>query len=305
MSGWWSENILSKEFDFFQRVMPPPIPLATDDYLFKTNTMFGFLGVLGFFMFIVTVCIFLARETKAFADLHFGEPMMISSPDAKGKAWFWVSQVVVIAIGVFVVWLLNKWKMNIYIDNIFRSAQPIYQGLWAMTMGVVVLLVSSLWYQLYGKKHNYDLREQACIRDGQRSAKAFWPLIVVVVAWVGLVFGAQYFFKTDYHTLLWFLLPFDADRIPGMLVVFPMYAIFYVALSISMNCFNFNEAAGKNKWVNSIVFSIITALPPVIVIAYTYGSFMATRNESHVWRVGCVRNCHDLGSRSYFHSRTY
>ncbi len=277
MSGWWSEYILQKEFEFLSRANPTPVSVPTNDFEFKPNTFFGFVGLLGFFIFLVSFTKYLVTEFKPFADLNLGEPTRVAVKDAAGKAWFWATEAVIIGVGVFVVWLLNTWKMNIFIDPLFRSAQPIYQALWGVTMAVVILLMSMLWYQVYGKKNNIDLASTGLYPGWAIIGKSLLAGVLVVSGcWVVLVGGADYLFGTDYHAVLWFLIPFEAFRIPGMLAVFPLFAIFYVTLSLSMNCFNYSDVTGKNKWVSSLLMSTVAALPPLVVILYTYGSFMAT-----------------------------
>lgn len=96
--------------------------------------------------------------------------------------------------------------------------------------------------------------------------------------------------------IFWGFQAFSANRVPGMLIVLPLYTIYHTVMSVSVNCFNFSHApAGKFKCVNSILMDFFAALPALFVIAYVYGDFQGDRLEPDVRR---PRLFHDDGYRA-------
>ena len=69
---------------------------------------------------------------------------------------------------------------------------------------------------------------------------------------------------------------FGANRIPGMLLVVPMYLVYYIVMSISVNSFNFSTALGKNKLLSNLLISFIASVPTLFILCYVYGIFKAT-----------------------------
>ena len=51
--------------------------------------------------------------------------------------------------------------------------------------------------------------------------------------------------------------------------------IFFVVNSLSATSFNYNDVGGK-KWVNMLLFSVINALPAIILLSLQYFTFFGT-----------------------------
>ena len=58
-----------------------------------------------------------------------------------------------------------------------------------------------------------------------------------------------------------------------------MYLAFYLALSASVNGFNFNNALGKSAILGDLVTAFIASIPTLFVLVYVYGIFRATGNN--------------------------
>ena len=91
-----------------------------------------------------------------------------------------------------------------------------------------------------------------------------------------LVWGAQYFFKTNFAFLYWCIVPFPAYKIIEMLKVLPIFLIGYVISSIFVNCMNYNTSYGRNKIVNILVLAAVTAAVPALVSGAGWTWFMVT-----------------------------
>jgi hypothetical protein len=106
-------------------------------------------------------------------------------------------------------------------------------------------------------------------------ATAVLALITAGLA-IAIVFATSILFHTDYKFIYWGFLPFASQRVPGMFVVLPLYLTYYVIMSVSVNCFNFNNAVGKIKIINTLLLAFFAALPTLFIIGYVYGVFRAT-----------------------------
>lgn len=80
----------------------------------------------------------------------------------------------------------------------------------------------------------------------------------------------------NFLIVYWGFMKFGANRIPGMLLVVPMYLVYYIVMSISVNSFNFSTALGKNKLLSNLLISFIASVPTLFVLCYVYGIFKAT-----------------------------
>ena len=87
---------------------------------------------------------------------------------------------------------------------------------------------------------------------------------------------AEYFVDVNFLIVYWGFMKFGANRIPGMLLVVPMYLVYYIVMSISVNSFNFSTALGKNKLLSNLLISFIASVPTLFILCYVYGIFKAT-----------------------------
>ena len=77
------------------------------------------------------------------------------------------------------------------------------------------------------------------------------------------VFTADYFFHADFRIWTLAIKAFEAP-ILKYLPFGLLFITFYVASSVSTNCFNYNSIGGKS-WVNTIIVAFFTALPAIIL----------------------------------------
>ena len=87
---------------------------------------------------------------------------------------------------------------------------------------------------------------------------------------------AEYFVDVNFLIVYWGFMKFGANRIPGMLLVVPMYLVYYIVMFISVNSFNFSTALGKNKLLSNLLISFIASVPTLFVLCYVYDIFKAT-----------------------------
>ncbi len=101
----------------------------------------------------------------------------------------------------------------------------------------------------YGKKHNYNLTAVGVSVGVKTIIKSILSVLLGVASLLLIVFFVDYLFDVNFLFIYWGFMKFLPNRIPGMLLVCPMYILFYIALSVSVNGFNFNNAIGKNRYI--------------------------------------------------------
>lgn len=276
MDGWFSPLIMEDMLKFMERTNPSGTSLAVTDFAYPANNIFSFIGIMGILIIIVSTALLFATRTTLFKEVNLGEPKLNKIPDKMGYLWFWGMQIVGFAVSLLIIWFLNKKGLSAFRDQIFRSANPIYFGLICILCGSFSLIMCVVWYYAYGKKHNFNLDEAGIFPSWKIIGKTAVVAVTTVLIAVITVFATSILFQTDYKFVYWGFVPFTSDRVPGMLLCLPLYLLYYTVISVSVNCFSYNNALGKYKIVNTLVMAVLTALPPLAIIGYVYGYFRST-----------------------------
>ena len=141
-----------------------------------------------------------------------------------------------------------------------------------LLISICLMLVS---YFLYWKKENIDIKEFGVKLNRMKLIKTVTLAIIVVVVTYGFVFFADYFFKTDFRIWVIAMKTFGSNILS--VSIFPYMIFFltwYIASSVATNSFNFVQI-GKGKWVNILLLTTFSALPPLILLVLQYGTFWA------------------------------
>ena len=134
-----------------------------------------------------------------------------------------------------------------------------------------------LSYKIYGKEIGLDLSEIGVKMPLKKLGKTFLLAVIVIVAAYAWVFFADYFFVSDFRIWNVGIKVFNANTL--RMAIFPhafLFLIFYIAYSVSSNCFNFNQIGGKHSWANNLILTITALLPIIILLAIQYGVYVAT-----------------------------
>ena len=146
----------------------------------------------------------------------------------------------------------------------------------SLLCGALTLVLCTVWYMAYGKKHGFSFRNTGIAISGHALLKSIGAALLAVFALILMVFAVDYFVDVNFLIVYWGFMKFGANRIPGMLLVVPMYLVYYIVMSISVNSFNFSTALGKNKLLSNLLISFIASVPTLFVLCYVYGIFKAT-----------------------------
>ena len=279
MTGWWSPLVMRNVLTFFDRTMPTGTDLAPNNYTSILWNVFKLMSLLGLIAFVCNLIVALVSAVPAFKMVDAGAPSIRSISGKNGKAWYWLLQLISVVGCILIIAFLNSKGLASYRDAIFNSANPTYHGMIALLCGALTLLLCTVWFYAKGSKEKFSIGAAGISIKGKVLLKTIYVVLIAMAVQLGIVFLVDYLVDVNFLFIYWGFMKFLPNRIPGMILVCPMYILFYIALSISVNGFNFNDAAGKNRIVSDVVTALIAALPTLFVLAYVYGLFMATGNN--------------------------
>ena len=276
MAGWWSPLVMNRVLTFFNRVMPTGTALSASSYTYTIWNIFKIIALSGLLLFAGSLMVWLVNSVKTFQCADNGEQDLRPVGDKNAVAWFWGIQIISAVLSILMIRFLNKQGLASYRDALFHSANPAYHGLISLLCGALTLVLCTVWYMAYGKKHGFSFRNTGIAISGHALLKSIGAALLAVFALILMVFAVDYFVDVNFLIVYWGFMKFGANRIPGMLLVVPMYLVYYIVMSISVNSFNFSTALGKNKLLSNLLISFIASVPTLFILCYVYGIFKAT-----------------------------
>ncbi|KUH58044.1 hypothetical protein AUL39_07435 [Tractidigestivibacter scatoligenes] len=272
----FSARSATATIDFFDTAFGSPTPIASSNQIWQVKEAFNFVGMLGFVMFVIsftTTMLF----TSTFSELRAGEVVQAMTADKKGIAWFAGATAVSTVISIL--------TFNPVVN--FGKSLPIAQqvmmmgiGLWACLCGLVTIATLYLSYRFYGKSAGIDLADRGVKISGRKLGKTVVLAILVCAVSYLCVFLDDYFFVADFR--IWNVGFKIVDSEILGLSLFPhgvLFLVFYIAMSIANNSFNFTTMGGKKSWQNNLLLIICNLLPMIIMLVFQYGTYVATGHE--------------------------
>lgn len=267
----FSKQVVTSSVEFFDAALGAPIPIDGNNQIWQIKAAFNALGLVGVMMFVVSFAVVLVK-TRPFAALK-AEPPVRPAPALTGKAktWFWLSGILA-SVFSFVVYMFGYRYIN-KLAAVMPQAGPTFIGVWAASCGLFALLLIYLGGKFTGQSG------QAATNGVKISPKKLGLTVVlaltVALSAYGLVFLADYFFKTDFRLWVITLKAFTVDKLPYILLYLPFFLLYYIPNSISINSYNYFEM-GKKSWINTAVNVMWNILPSVVMVIVMYGCFYIT-----------------------------
>ena len=269
----FSSECVGYAVEFFETVFGAPNPLPATDQVWQWKTAFNALGLVGFFVFLASFPLCMLN-TQYFGSLKT-EAAVTAAPikGGAGTAWFW---------GTIVASMLFSGISYLYVmrhvysttTEIFPQTAPLSIGVWSLACGIFSILLMTAYYQFYGKKNGFSLKDTGVLI----SLKQLWKTLVLAVLAVycafGLVFFANYFFQTDFRIWVLGIKVFNADKVLIALRYLPFFLVFYVVNSISINCFNYNRIGGETG--NAMLMGFTNCFACIVIVAAQYIGFYST-----------------------------
>ncbi|SJN18135.1 hypothetical protein FM104_01665 [Microbacterium esteraromaticum] len=274
--GTISKYTVADLVDFFDMTLDAPHAMDGTAQVWQIKEAFTALGLLGFGMFLVPFTRALLG-TRAFAGLR-AETIAPALPATRsGHYWFWGGLVVSAIISAWsYVWLSQQTWLAALTHNAVPNPIPtgsvFFIGVWAAFNGIIAIIIMLASYYLFGKKSGVRLRDLGIFPGWFKLLQSVALALVVTAAAFGLVFLADYFFKTDFRLWVIALKWFPQDKIWYAFFVLPLFLIYFVANSVAINVFN-RVTIGGREWVNTAVLALFNSLGPIVLVLAQYITF--------------------------------
>lgn len=262
--------------EFFDAALDAPISIAPTNQIWQWKVVSNTIGLIGFFVFMVVFALILAKTS--FFNMSVEEPVAPRAITKGGKVWFYVATALAVAFAALTYFpILTKLASSSgYAPTIAgtRQSSPMGVSFWAAACGLFAIVSMIVSYFCYGKKNGVDLDEVG-VKISLKNLGKTILLAGIVVSSMLLILGvADYLFMADFR--IW-VVAFRAFKVEQLGITFAPYAflfmIYFVANSVSVNCFNYNEIGlknGKGKWVNIALLAVSAGLAAVILLLLQY-----------------------------------
>ena len=146
--------------------------------------------------------------------------------------------------------------------------------LWASFNGIIGLILFTLSYQLFGKKHGVSSNSWGLEANINYLAKTFALALLIFSIYYSFLFLIYFIFHVDYR--FWFM----GVRIfqPELLIVLAMYAPFFFIFFFS-NSLRVNGAMrikGQPEWLSMLIAGFANSLGLLLIIVIQYVTFAKT-----------------------------
>ena len=146
--------------------------------------------------------------------------------------------------------------------------------LWATFNGIIGLILFTLSYQLFGKKHGVSSNSWGLEASIYYLAKTFALALLIFSIYYSFLFLIYFIFHVDYR--FWFM----GVRIfqPELLIVLAMYAPFFFIFFFS-NSLRVNGAMrieGQSEWLSMLIAGFANSLGLLLIIVIQYVTFAKT-----------------------------
>lgn len=264
--------------DFFEQALGAPNPIASTNQIWQWKTVFNVVGIVGFVMFAINCAIALLATPFFQSVSNVDAQVTLSAPEYKGKKWwFWLSLVIgAIAGAVLYLPILLGTHSATYERTFLNQAAVRGVTTWAMVCGIITIIIL-LISNVINKQAPVDSVATGIKISPMKLWKTLLLAIVVVMASYAWVFIADYFFHVDFRIWVFAIKRFNPVFLFIAIPFMIMAAVFYIASSISVNCYNYRKIGGK-EWTNTLILALFTVAPVLIITLMQYIYFYITGN---------------------------
>lgn len=281
----WDIGVEKNVIDFFTKSLDAPNPIESSNQTWPIKCAFNGVSLIGFFMFVIALAIYLLDKPYFKSLKSENEIIPMEAPQSGlGKFWYWGGMVLSMLFGVIAYLKLHDPIQNSYPNlynptahgykYFFNQFPTLFIGCWSAICGCFLLILMVLSYKTYGAKNGMDLKERGVKISLNNLSKTIVLAIVVVAASYGLIFFGDYLLCTDARVWVLTVRAFGAAKFLVIWKYLVFFLIYYVAMSISVNCFNYNKV-GK-YWLNTLIQCVSVGLGPVLLVIVQYGFFKST-----------------------------
>lgn len=252
--------------------------MAPTNQTWLLKETFNLLGLIGFFLAIVPIALlFLSLPFFARAKKDPTEDLPALSKPLHYIMFFGVGIGISLICGFLIRYTAgaNFLGTSFFpIDQYFPQHTTGYVALWAASCGVVTLILFTLQYLLYGRKHGQTFGHWGLKLEFSNVLKMLFLAVVVVSTTYLLLSFADFFTKTDFRIWSFAIRTFENIKIDTAIRYMTVFVMFYFVNSIVIN--GGNRIKGMPEWLNIMICAIFNVFGIALVFGIQYGTFFAT-----------------------------
>ncbi len=261
--------------EFFDAALDAPIKIAPTNQIWQWKVVSNTVGLIGFFMFMVSFALVLSA--LPFFNMKVGQNIEPRKTNATGKILFFVTAILGIvfaALTYFPLLTMHSGSAG-YVPGMVQTS-PLSVSSWACACGLFAILTMVVSYFCYGKKNGTDLAEVGIKISLKNIGKTVLLAVIVIASMLVLLFLADYLFMADFRIWVVAFRAFKVDQLWISLLFAAPFLVYYVANSVAVNCFNYNDIGIKaGKWVNTLLVALSAAAAPIILLLIQYVPYFA------------------------------
>tara|TARA_X000001036_G_scaffold437581_1_gene483238 strand:+ start:1070 stop:2773 length:1704 start_codon:yes stop_codon:yes gene_type:complete len=270
----------ANQIDFFVKVFDIKTDIDSKNQIWQLKELMTLISM-------IASIIMLLPLTRFFLSLSFFNSLIMEVPkplpkqNNNSRIIFWTVFILGALIACFSYIPMVDAAKVIFSDAASRKLTWFYPQrmnnsvmLWAAFNGIVGIILFTLSYKLFGKKHGVKKESWGLSASKKYIFKTIFLSILVFVSYYSFLFLIYFLFHVDYR--FWFM----GVRVfqPEMLLVLSMYApiffIFFFSNSLRVN--GAMRIDGQAEWKSMLIAGIANSLGLFLIILIQYITFYKT-----------------------------
>lgn len=270
----------ANQIDYFEKVFEMNSSISSSDQIWQWKELMTLMSM-------ITAMIMLIPLSKTLLAFGFFKSLVKEVPkplprqNKNSKLIFWVIFFLGALIACFSYIPMVDAAKNIFEDAANRKLTWFYPQrmnnsvmLWAAFNGVIGIILFTLSYQLFGKKHGVQTLSWGLKADGKYILKTIFLSLLVFFLYYLFLFAIYYIFHVDYR--FWFMgvRIFQPEMLLVLAMYIPLFFIFFFSNSLRVN--GAMRIEGQPEWKSMMIAGIANSLGLFLIILIQYTTFAKT-----------------------------
>lgn len=280
----FSKRSAAVAIEFFDQSLKSPVQIDSGHQIWQWKEFFNLVGLAGFFLFALNFTLVMLRR-PAFLVLRTqtqAEPAL-SGQEKKILDFILLAVNVVFgAVTYLPITILVRGDYNGKL--LFAQNSTFGIGLWAAACGICALITCLIKKKLSGKG---SWKDTGIWMSREKVLKTIALAVLTAAVTYLWVFGADYFFHTDFRIWVLAAKAFTAEK--AGIILFPnviLFLVYYIFNSVLVNCCYYTEGK-RERGQNLAVQAFTSVLPSLILVVMQYvhlrvtGKVLFAANNAH------------------------
>ena len=276
----YNNQATANQIEYFEKVFDIKSNIDSSNQIWQFKELMTLISMITAMIMLLPLSRVLL-SSKAFSSLVKDVPKPLPVQNKKSKIIFWI----IFFLGALIACLsyipMVDAAKSIFVAASSRDLTWFFPQrmnnsvmLWATFNGIIGLILFTLSYQLFGKKHGVSSSSWGVEANLNYLIKTFALALLIFSIYYSFLFLIYYIFHVDYR--FWFM----GVRIfqPELLIVLAMYAPFFFVFFFS-NSLRVNGAMrieGQPEWLSMLTAGFANSLGLLLIIVIQYATFAKT-----------------------------